>query len=58
MCFRASINDSAAVCCGVRSTAGGLLTQLCDAAHPGGEQRLFQRAQLSLGISLTLAAPP
>lgn len=36
----------------------GLLTQLGDAAHPGGEQRLLQRAQLSLGVALALAAPP
>lgn len=39
------------------SVEGGL-TQLGDAAHPGGEQRLFQRAELSLGVSLALAAPP
>ena len=35
-----------------------VLTQFCDAAHPGCEQRLLQRAELGLGVALTLAAPP
>lgn len=34
------------------------LTQLGDAAHPGCKQRLLQCAELSLGVSMTLSAPP
>lgn len=34
-----------------------VLTQLCDAAHPGGQQRLLQCAQLGLAVAWTLAAP-
>lgn len=48
------------ICCLCVTWAGvgGLLTQLGDAAHPRGEQRLLQRAQLSLGVALALAPPP
>lgn len=34
------------------------LTQLRDAAHSGRQQRLFECAQLGLGVSVTLAASP
>lgn len=39
-------------------TRSAALTQLGDAAHSGCKQRLFQRAELGLGVAGTLAAPP
>lgn len=43
-------------CAGVIRSAA--LTQLGDAAHSGCQQRLFQCAELRLGVAGTLAAPP